>query len=266
MWGQRFILGVMIGLALCGRAEASAWNPAPGQGELISGYVFIDADKAIDGRGQTIELTAYNKQMVQNYGIVGLTPRWAALATFDWQDGQIVQPGLNLSYSEPSSITAGLQYQISRREGHAMALALSYVEGIDLPDQLLTLENRRSSVELRWLWGESETVLGQAVFGELQIAGRMTFDGEYDSTHMQLTLGHTLSERATLLAKGRHADIAAGEFKRLAIFGQTRWEAEAAAVYRFRKRDFIELSYTSVFAGRNTVLVKEIKVGFWRKF
>ena len=41
---------------------------------------------------------------------------------------------------------------------------------------------------------------------------------------------------------------------------------EAAAVYRLRKRDFIELSYTSVLTGRNTVLETEWKLGFWTKF
>ena len=148
------IKAVFAGLVCLGglpEARASAWNPPPGQGELISGYVFIEADQAKNDRGELFDLDVYNKQMVQSYGIVGLTPKLAFLGTFDWQETQIAQPGLSIAYSEASSITAGLQYQTSLKSGHATAISVSYVHGIDLPDALITVENRRSSVEVRGL-------------------------------------------------------------------------------------------------------------------
>ncbi|MEM7729915.1 MAG: hypothetical protein AAF311_11680 [Pseudomonadota bacterium] len=262
----RYIAVALASLALGQDAWASAWNPEPGHGEMVAGYVFIEADEAIGDRGETIRLDTYTKRMTQNYATVGLTPRLAVIGTFDWQEGQIVQPGLDLTFSDPSSITAGLQYQISRREGHAAAIAVSYVAGIDLPNALITVENRRASLEARGMWGESQTWRGRNLFAEAQLAGRVRLSGGYDSAHAQLTIGLDQTERLTLFGKGRFADIAPGEFRRIPVARQTRWEAETGAVYRFRKNDFIELSLTSVLGGRSTVLERELKIGYWRKF
>ena len=245
---------------------ASAWNPAPGKGELISGYVFIDADRAKNAQGDGFDLEIYNKKVVQSYGIVGLTPKLALLGTFDWQETQIAQPGLSIAYSEASSITAGLQYQTSLKPGHATAISISYVHGIDLPDALITVENRRSSLEIRGLWGESHQWRGKEIFAEAQIATRLRFEGEYDSFHSQVTLGVAMSDRLSLLSKGRFSDIGPGQLGRITVSPQSRWEAEVAGVYRIRKNDFIELSYASVLTGRNTVLENEWKLGFWTKY
>ena len=94
----------------------------------------------------------------------------------------------------------------------------------------------------------------------------MRFEGDYDSFHSQLTLGAELSDRILFLTKGRFSDIGSGQLDRRNVSAQSRWEAEAAGVYRFYKDNFIEVSYTSVLSGRNTVLEKEWKVGFWTKF
>lgn len=266
----RLCIGVGWGAVLtpffANLAFASAWNPDPWKGELISGYVFVEADTAINDFGDEVALDVYDKQIVQTYGNLGLTPSLALIGTFDWQDAQIIGPGVDVSFSEPSSLSAGLQYQVSRREGHAVAIALSYVEGIDFPDELLTLESRENSVELRGLWGESRTITGRNVFAEAQIAGRMTIDGRFASAHAQLTLGGNPTEKSMLLFKGRYTDLEPGNFERLAIVRQTRWEAEASAVYQFRKRDYIELGYSTVLSGRSAVMERGWKIGFWRKF
>ena len=156
-WGKIWCAGI-VSLGFAAEAEASAWNPDPGEGELISGYVFIDANSALGEFGERIDLDVYNKQIVQSYGIIGLTPKLALLGTLDWQETQIAQPGLSIAYSEASSITAGFQYQTSLRSGHATAIAVSYVHGIDLPDALITVENRQSSVEVRGLLGGKPTM------------------------------------------------------------------------------------------------------------
>lgn len=258
------LLMALIGFA--GRAEASAWNPDPWGGELISAYQFTSADRATDPQGNAVALDVYEKQIVQTYGNLGLTPRLALIGTFDWQDTQIIGPGLNVTFSKPSSISAGLQYQISRREGHAVAMSLSYVDSIDLPNVLLTLENRNAAAELRGLWGESRTIRGRNVFGEVQLASRMTLGGDYASTHLQLTLGGDPIERLMLLTKARYTDIEPGVYERFDISRQSRFEAEASAVYRFRRNDYIELGYTAVLSGKSAVRERGIKFGFWSKF
>lgn len=260
----------LIGLTLCGALAgpvlASAWNPKPWQGEVISGYVFTSADQAINDFGDAVPLDVYNKQIVQSYGNMGLTPRLALVGSFDWQDTEIVGPGLSTRFSKPSSISAGLQYQVSQREGHATALSLSYYQGIDLPAALLTLESRDPSVELRGLWGESRTVAGRNMFGELQVAGRMTTQGDFASTHMQLTLGGEPTDRVMLLTKTRYTQVEPGVFERFDIVRQSRWEAEASAVYRLRKHDYLEFGYSAVLGGRSAVLERSWKIGLWRKF
>lgn len=251
---------------VCPQAYASAWNPDPWHGEIISGYVYATADEAKDDFGQRVPLDIYSKNIVQTYGNLGLTPRLALIGTFDWQDTQIVGQGLSTSFSKPSSISAGLQYQISRREGHATALSLSYVDGIDLPNALLTLESRSPSVELRGLWGESRTVWNRNVFAELQAAGRMTTEGDFASTHFQFTLGGEPLPRTLILAKTRYTDNEPGVFERLNIARQSRWEVEASVVYRLRKRDYLEVGYSRVVDGRSAVLESGWKIGLWRKF
>lgn len=266
--GTRHIF--LIAIALCtafgSYAQASAWNPDPGHGEIISGYVFASADAAIDDFGERIALDIYDKQIVQTYGNIGLTPRLALVGSFDWQDTQIVGPGLAVSFSKPSSISAGLQYQVSRREGHATALSLSYYDGIDLPTALLTLESREPSLELRGLWGESRTVRARNVFAELQAAARLTTGGDYASTHVQFTLGGEPTDRLMLLTKTRYTDVEPGVFERLDIVRQSRWEAEASVVYRIRKREYLELGYSTVIDGRSAVLESGWKIGLWTKF
>lgn len=266
--GLRIILfrAIALSFAVCPKAQASAWNPDQWHGEIITGYVFASADTAIDGLGQTVPLGIYNKQIVQTYGNLGLTPRVALIGIFDWQNTQIVGRDVNTSFSKPSSVSGGLQYQISRREGHATALSLSYVDGIDLPDALLTLESRKPSVELRGLWGESRTVSGRNVFAELQAAGRMTTEGDFASTHLQFTLGGEPVARTLLLTKMRYTDNEPGVFERLNIERQSRWEVEASAVYRFRKQDYLEVGYTTVIDGRSAVQESGWKIGLWRKF
>lgn len=258
--------GVALIMALCPQANASAWNPDPWHGEIISGYVYASADKAKDDFGQRVPLDIYNKKIVQTYGNMGLTPRLALIGTFDWQDTQIVGPGLDTTFSKPSSVSAGLQYQISRREGHATALSLSYFDGIDLPNALLTLESRTPSIELRGLWGESRTLWDRNVFAELQLAGRMTTRGKFASTHAQFTVGGEPFARTMLLVKTRYTDNEPGVFERLRITRQSRWAVEASAVYRFRKRDYLELGYSRVIDGRSAVLESGWKIGLWRKF
>lgn len=253
-------------MAVSSPVYASAWNPDPWHGEIISGYVFASADTAIDDFGQTVSLDIYNKQIVQTYGKLGLTPRLALIGAFDWQDTQIVGPRLSVSFSKPSTISGGLQYQVSRREGHATALSLSYLNGIDLPDVLLTVESRKPSVELRGLWGESRTALGRNMFAELQLAGRMNTKGDFASTHVQFTIGGEPMARTMLIAKTRYSDIEPGVFERLAIARQFRWEVEASVAYRFRKQDYLELGYSQVIDGRSAVLESSWKIGLWRKF
>lgn len=258
--------GIALCIGFCPQASASAWNPDPWHGEIISGYVYATADAAKDDFGRRVPLDIYNKKIVQTYGNMGLTPRIALIGTFDWQDTQIVGPGLSTRFSKPSSISAGLQYQISRREGHATALSLSYVDGIDLPNELLTLESRTPSIELRGLWGESRTVWGRNMFAELQGAGRMTTGGDFASTYLQFTIGGEPLPRTMFLAKTRYTDNEPGVFERLDITRQSRWEVETSAVYRFRKRDYLEVGYTRVVGGRSAVFESGWKIGFWRKF
>lgn len=264
--GPLFILAGLACLTAASEAAGSAWNPEPGHGELISGLVMIEASRATDDRGDTFDLDIYNKKMAQSFGIVGLTPKLAFLGTLDWQETQIAQPGLSIAYSEASSITAGFQYQTSLRPGHATAISVSYVHGIDFPDALITVENRRSNLEVRGLWGESRTWRGRSVFAEAQLAGRLRFNGLYDSVHAQLTVGRELSDRLSLLGKGRFSDIGPGTLDDFDVSAQNRWEAELSGIYRLRKNDFIELSYSTVLTGRNTVLENEWKLGFWSKF
>lgn len=267
MWGlKKTTYGLVLLLASVLEVQASAWNPDAWQGEVISGYVLTSADTAIDETGDRVPLQIYTKRILQNYGNLGLTPRIALIGTFDWQDTQIVGQGLDISFSKPSSVSAGLQYQLSRREGHAVAISVSYVDGIDLPSALLTLENRETSVELRGLWGESRSFHGHNVFAEAQLAGQLTLKGDYGSTHAQLTLGGEPTERSMVLLKGRYREFEPGLYERLAIARQRRWEVEASAVYRIRKRDYIEIGYTGIVAGESTVLESGMKIGYWRKF
>ncbi len=245
---------------------ASAWNPAQWKGELISGYVVSSAGEAVDEFGDTVGLDIYRKQIVQNYGNVGLTDRLALIGSFDWQDTQIAAPGVEAAFSRPSSVSAGLQYQLSRREGHATAISVSYVDGIDLPVQLLTLESRRPSVEVRALWGESRSVLGFNAFAELQAAGRMELDGRYASSHAQATLGMDPTARTKLLAKARYARIEAGTFERIPIARQERWELEASAVWRAWRQNYVELGYVGTVGVRNGVRESGYKIGYWTKF
>jgi hypothetical protein len=163
-------------------------------------------------------------------------------------------------------MSAGLHYQISRREGHATALAGGYVDGSDLPDALLTLESRKPTIELRGLWGESRTIRGRNIFAELQGAGRVTPGGKYASSHAQFTLGIEPMPRIMLLAKTHYTDVEPGVFKRLDIARQSRWGVESSLVYRLRKRDYLELGYTTTLEGRSAVLERGWKIGLWRKF
>ena len=154
-------------LAIADTAFASAWNPEAGGGEIISGFVQSTADTAIDDFGDDIVLDAFSKSISQNYTTIGLTDKIALVGIFDWQRSQIIAPGVDVSFSKPSAISAGLQYQLSRREGHATAVSVSYLEGIDLPNELLTVEGRESNLEVRGLWGESRPWKGRNVFAEL---------------------------------------------------------------------------------------------------
>ncbi|MGB3456763.1 MAG: hypothetical protein WBG08_04430 [Litorimonas sp.] len=259
-------MAVLATLAGADRAFASAWVPEPGKGEIISGYVSVDADRAIGSRGETIVLDGYGKRVTQTFATVGVRPNWALVGTFDWQTGSITQSGQTIRFSEPSSITAGLQYQISRREGHATSLSLSYVEGIDLPDALLTVENRLASIEARGYWGESRTWLGRNMFLEGQLAGRLRLSGGYDSAYTQITSGVDVTDRLLLMGKLRVAHIASGRVSGILAPRQIRRESEASAVLRVRDNDFLELSASTVLGGRNTVRERQIKLGYWRKF
>lgn len=266
--GRRFhtILCVLLLLLPASDGYASAWNPESWHGEIISGFVYAEADSAVDEFGNRTSLNTYRKRISQTYANLGLTKKLALIGTFDWQDTQIVGPGLNVAFSKPSTISAGLQYQLSRREGHAVAISASYLDGIDLPDALLTIENRDPTVELRALWGESRTWHGRNLFAELQAAARIDLEGDYAGLQTQVTLGGEPTDRVMILAKGRFTDVASGEFRTLAIARQSRWETEASLVYRFRKRDYVELGYTAILSGENTVFERGVKIGLWRKF
>lgn len=258
-------LALMLGL-VSQSASGSAWNPDKGHGEIITGFVYADADQAIGVSGDRFDLQIYHKNISQTYANLGLTEKIALIGTMDWQDTQIVGPGIAVSFFEPSTISGGLQYQISRKEGHAVSVSLSYVDGIDLPIELLTIENREPAIELRGLWGESRTVLGSNVFAEVQLAGRTYLNGDYASAHSQITLGWEPRDRIMFLTKGRLTNIASGTFSGFPLDSQTRWETESSAVYRFRKNDYVEIGYTAIVGGRNTVLESGIKLGFWKKF
>ena len=245
---------------------ASAWNPDPWHGELITSFVESSATQGVDEFGRTVELELYRKRTSQNYGIAGLTKRIALVGAFDWQDAQIVGPALDVAFRAPSKIEAGLQYQIHRSERRAVALSLSYLDGVELPAALLTLEGRRDRAELRGLWGENYRLLGRDGFIEAQLAGRMEFGGRISGSRAQLSAGIKPWWRTEVIVKGRYArqeDGAIGEF---ALRGQQRWEAEALAAINVWKDAYLEIGYQGTVAADNAVLERGYKLGMWTKF
>lgn len=247
-------------------ASASAWNPGPWQGEIISSYVYNDADRFTDRDGETQPLPLYSKHISQTYATLGLTDKVALIGTLDFQDTRIGRPGFDLSYSGVSTLTAGLQYQLTRRDGHATAVSVSYIDAVELPPQLLTLDGREPNVEVRGSWGESRTFRGRNVFGEVQLAGRYRTAGEFGGVQSQLTVGGDPTSRTLVLAKLRYTMIAAGEYEGFDLSRQTSWQSEISGVYRWRERDWIELGYVATLAGENALLETGWKIGFWRKF
>lgn len=265
-WPYRLILISLLACFGPETAQGSAWNPAQGSGEVITGYILSDADTAVSPIGTRVPLTLYNKQIVQTFGNVGLTDQWALIGTFDWQDAQIIGPDVAVGFSEPSAISAGLQYQLHRAPGRAVAVSMSYYDGIDLPPSLLTLENRDNTIEARALWGESRIIGSTNYFMDAQLAGRMNFDGDYANTQAQMTLGMEPTERLMLLAKGRYIDIEPGTFQGVAIPRQIRVESEVSAVFRVWSGNHIEFGYGGVIHARNAVLERGWKIGFWSQF
>lgn len=247
-------------------ANASAWNPAKGSGEIITGYIVSDAQIAVSPIGTHVPLELYRKEIAQSYGNFGLTDRWAVVGSFDWQTAQIIGPDLAVGFSKPSSMSAGLQYQLLRAPGRAVALSLSYYEGIDIPPTLLTLENRTDTVEFRALWGESRIIGATNFFFDAQVAGRMSLDATLENSRADFTLGMEPHERIMLLAKGRYINIEPGSFRGFAIDRQIRVESEVSAVLRLWNGNHIELGYGGVVHARNAVLERGWKLGFWSQF
>ena len=266
---MRWLGGIIIAagiLSLAKPAFASAWNPAQWEGELINGFVETTAKESIDEFGRTISLDVYRKRTSQNYGIAGLTDKIALIGAFDWQDAQIVGPGLDVAFSEASKIELGLQYQLHRVENRAIAVSVSYLDGIDLPVALLTLEGRNPRIEMRGLWGESFKAFDRNAFAELQVAGRVETEGRYASTRLQLSVGIDPFRKAKVITKLRYAGLEDGEFERLQIAGQERWEVEASAVYNVFRNAFLEVGYVGTISAENAVKERGFKVGMWTKF
>ncbi|GLQ20102.1 hypothetical protein GCM10007854_10570 [Algimonas porphyrae] len=267
MWGVlKSFAGVALSALFASTAQASAWNPEAWHGEIISAQVFLSADSASNEFDQTFRLDQYSKTVTQTFAKLGLTDRLALIGTFDWQDATIVGPGVNVSFSDPSTVSFGLQYQLRRKEGHAVALSASYFAGIDLPPKLLTIENREPVVELRGLWGESRTWGGINLFAEAQMAGRLDLDGGYAGAFSQLTVGADPLDRVKLIGKVRYTDVAGGVFENFPLARQERVEVEGSVVYRLRGRNYVEIGYVSLVTGRNTVSESGLKLGVWTKF
>lgn len=247
-------------------AQASAWNPAKGSGEIISGFIVSDAEIAVSPIGTRVPLALYEKQIVQTYGNLGLNDKWALIGSFDWQDAQIIGPDVAVGFSEPSAISAGLQYQLNRTPGKALAVSMSYYQGIDLPPSLLTLENRSDTIEIRGLWGRSRIMKGVNFFFDAQAAGRVSFSGDYSNTQLSLTLGAEPSDRMMFLAKTRYVDIEPGSFQGFAIERQRRLETEFSGIYEIRPGYHFELGYAWVSYARNAVLERGFKLGVWTQF
>ena len=266
MRGIQVILVCWLWAALAGQSHASAWNPEAGQGEVITAFVLSEADEAVDDVGVVVPLDTYQKRISQTFATIGLTDRIAAVGTFDWQDTEIVGDGVDVSFSKPSTLSAGLQYQLSRREGHALAISASYTAGIDLPDALLTVDSRKDAVELRGLWGESRTVMGRNAFAEVQLAARMERGGRYAGTQAQLSVGAEPTDSLLLLAKGRFTQVESGTFEGRAVPEQRRWELDASAVWRVGGTTRIELGYGGVVSARSAVRERGVKIGLWKRF
>lgn len=264
-WGR---YGVSAALAVCvhGVAHASAWNPGQWHGELINGYVQTTATEGVDEFGRVVEYDIYRKRTSQNYGIAGLTDRIALVGAFDWQDVQIVGPSLDIVLSEPSKIEAGLQYQLHRNDRRAVAVSASYLEGVELPVALLTLEGREDRVELRGLWGESLRVLGREGYAEAQLAGRLSLGGRYVGTRGQLSAGLKPFRRSEVIGKVRYVRQEDGVLERLDIAGQQRVEVEASAIYNVFKDAFVEVGYVATVATDNAIRESGYKLGMWTKF
>ena len=265
--GKSFRLGLASALACVPMpAWASAWNPPQWGGELITSFVQADADTGVDEFGRTISLTAYSKRTSQNYGIAGLTDRIALVGAFDWQEAQIISPALNVAFRAPSKIEAGLQYQLHRTDQRAVAVSLSYLDGIDLPASLLTLEGRRSRAEVRALWGENYSLFGRQGFAEAQLAGRMELGGRISGSRAQISAGVKPWRRTELIVKGRYARQEGGAYQGLDLRSQQRWEAEAIAAIRVWRGAFLEIGYQGTVAADNAVLERGFKLGMWNKF
>ena len=247
-------------------AQASAWNPEPWHGELITSFVETTATRGVDEFGREVELDVYRKRTSQNYGIAGLTKRIALVGAFDWQDAQIVGPSLDVSFRAPSKMEAGLQYQLHRTDRRAVAVSVSYLAGADLPAALLTLEGRRDRVELRGLWGENYRMFGRDGFVEGQLAGRMELGGRISGSRAQLSAGLKPFARTEVILKARYARQESGLFERLELRGQQRWEAEALASLNLWKGAFLEVGYQGTVAADNAVLEHGFKLGTWTKF
>lgn len=265
--GVRVKSGWAVALcAVAGDAHASAWNPEPWSGEIISGYVQTTADTAVDPFGDAFALDLYSKQTSQTYAIVGVSDRIAVVGAFDYQKARIIAGDLGVGFEGPTKLEAGLQYQLHRDADRAVAVSASYLSGADLPGTLLTLEGRRPRVELRGLWGENYQLLGRDGFVEAQVAGRMELEGRFSGSRAQFSVGIKPFWRTEVIAKTRYVRQEAGTFGGFAIPAQQRWEAEALAAVRVWRQSFLEIGYQSTLAADNAVLEHGFRVGTWTKF
>ena len=247
-------IGLLAGLAALASthaAQAGAWSPPKGQGEVIVKYENIRAEEFYAADGDRVDLPGGRRDIEASVFVeYGLTDRLTLQAKGEWQDGR----DAFLDYQGLGPIEMGVRWQAYRDDRNVAAVYVGYAEGGAGRNAGYAPPGAGDSDwEVRLLAGRSF----ERAFVDLQAARRWR-DGLPDEVRADATAGVHINRDWMVMVQafGGAADDDGG----------ARWLSLEGSVVRQFGDWRLQAGWRHAAAGREIPAGRGPVIGIWRRF
>ncbi len=261
---------ILLGLFVCGEANAAAWTLEKGHGQIINNFTYYESSKYTDANGHSSAQPSYNKYEYNPYIEYGLTDT-VTLGLSPSLQYVTQQIGIN---DEENANLADTEFFIRKRLFSDGRNIISIQPMVKLPGaynsgDLPQLGQNQMDYELRLLYGRNFGIQGRHYLNT-EIAYRVRTETPGDEIRLASTLGYRVNERWQILGEtqGTFAVDGAGGGSTLLSnsFDYDLVKLQLSTLYWFNPKWALQFGgYQSVYA-RNTGEGGGALLGLWYRF
>ncbi len=269
------IFFILVFTALPQAASGSAWDEAPGHGQIILTTSYLATSRSFDSNWNS-HLFPYNgtfrQFQINAFLDLGLRRRWDLLANVPFPFLRSANDYGSQESSGAGDIAVGLKYRLNSLES---PWAISAQVLTQFPAYSATTSpppgNHQEDIEARFLVGRGGKWLDTPVFWDAEVAYRYRTGAPADQFRADVTGGMNLTRNwmlmvqvFTITSMGNSSPVATTNPNAQSDFDL--YKVQPCAVWRVAPRLRVQAGWTYAFAARNTSRDHTVLLALWKDF